>query len=120
MAVGGFNVLERTLSHGAEVGGRVGGVDGGACRRLAGDRRGGAEVERARIPDGGGVVLSLAENTFKRVAGDPNNVTSGVHVQGDGLGTEGERQSVIASRSKREGNPAVAVMVEPGGGAGGS
>lgn len=96
-------------------------MDGGACTRLAGDGRGGADVERARIRYGGGVVLSLAENTVERVTGEPHNITSSIHIQRYGLGTEGERQSIIAARSKREGDLAVrvAMVVEPGGGAGG-
>lgn len=63
------------------------------------------------------------------VAGKPDEVAAGVHVERDGLGgigAEGEGESVVAAGGEREGDLAAVVgagvaaeVVEAGGGAGG-
>lgn len=61
------------------------------------------------------------------MAGEPNDVASGVHVERDGLGAEGEGQGVVAAWVQRKGDlrvalflvSAVLVVAEAGGGVGG-
>lgn len=119
LAVADFDGLEGALGHGAEVGGGEGVVDGGAGRGLAGGRGGGGgEVEGARVGDGGGGVFAVAEDAVEGVAGEPNDVAAGVHVEGDGLGAQGEGEGIVGAGGEREGY-AAAVVAEAGGGAGG-
>lgn len=73
------------------------------------------------------IVFSFAENAFERRTGKPNKVAACIHVERDGLGrigANGERESIIAARRKRERDLAMAVPVatapvETGGGASG-
>lgn len=93
-------------------------MDGGAGGGLAGDGCGGGEVERAGVGDGGGGVLAVAEDALEGVAGEPNEVASGVHVEGDCLRADGEGEGVIGAGGEGEGD-ATAVAAEARGGAGG-
>lgn len=94
-------------------------MNGGAGGGLAGSAAsgGGGEVEGARVRDGGGGVLAFTEDALKGMAGEPNDVAAGVHIEGDGLGTHGEGEGIIAAGRKGEGDLA-AVAAEMGGGAG--
>lgn len=76
----------------------------GACTRLARDGGGGGDVERGCVRDGGGIKLAFAEHAVEGVAGEPNDVASGVHVERDGLGAEGEGQAVVAAGVQRKGD----------------
>lgn len=116
-AVADFNGFEGALGHGAEVGRREGGVYGGAGGGFASDGGCRREVKRAGIGDGRVGILTFAEYAFKRVAGEPDDIAAGVHVEGNGLGSNRERQGVVASG--REWQRHLSVVAETGGRAGG-